>query len=246
MSQESAVQRKASSSAEVEALRNELEITRQSFADFASAAAHDLSRPASQIRALVALLIESAPGAVDPELTENIQKAAERMTADVKRLAAYAEAVATPYTFEDADTADLMREVVVLYFDAEVRGGRLVLECGSLPKVRCDRTRLAQAFRELIDNALKFRNGETVHAGISAHAAERHWEFSIRDDGIGIAPSYAERVLLPFKRLFSERYPGSGMGLAICRRIFEMHGGRLWLVSDSTGPGSEFRFTLPR
>ncbi len=99
-------------------------------------------------------------------------------------------------------------------------------------------------FQHLIDNSLKFRSGELARVTVSARQAGAFWEFSVRDEGIAIDPAHHERVFLPFKRLFPDRYPGTGMGLPISRRVVEMHGGRLWLAPNSDR-GADFRFTLP-
>ncbi len=232
-------------SAELEAVANELSAAREALSEFALAAAHDLSRPASQIRALISLFVESAPDGLDRELIENIQVAADRLNTDVKGLAAYAEAVATPYCFETADVSGLIRVVLSRCFDAPIRAGQLVIEYGELPRVRCDRSRLSKLFEHLIDNSLKFRRGDQAHVSVSAVSVGRFWEFSVQDRGLGIDAAYRERVFLPFRRLFPDKYPGTGMGLAICRRVVEMHGGRMWLAEGASGLGADFRFTLP-
>jgi hypothetical protein len=117
-----------------------------------------------------------------------------------------------------------------------------------LPKVMADKVQLTQLFQNLIANAIKFhREDEAPRVHISASRSEnaKAWRFSIRDNGIGIAPAYHERVFEIFERLHTrEEYPGTGIGLAICRKIVERHGGRIWVRSEP-GKGSTFHFTIP-
>jgi signal transduction histidine kinase len=109
-----------------------------------------------------------------------------------------------------------------------------------------DETQLAQLFQNLVGNAIKFRRPEvtpTVHVG--ARRVADTWELTVADNGIGIDPEYFERIFLVFQRLHGrEEYPGTGIGLALCRRIVDRHGGRLWVTSEP-GRGSTFHFTLP-
>jgi len=116
----------------------------------------------------------------------------------------------------------------------------------SLPIVTADDSLQAQLFQNLIGNAIKFRGNELPFIHISASRNGNGWTFSIRDNGIGIAPEYAERILAIFQRPHSrEEYPGMGIGLAVCKKIVEHHGGRIWVESE-LGKGATFYFTLPR
>ena len=115
-----------------------------------------------------------------------------------------------------------------------------------LPMVMGDETQLSQLFQNLIDNAIKFRRAEeTPRVHISAQRKGNDWEFSVQDNGIGIDPQYFDRIFIIFQRLHSrEAYEGTGIGLAVCMRIVERHGGRIWVESEP-GRGSLFHFTLP-
>jgi light-regulated signal transduction histidine kinase (bacteriophytochrome) len=112
--------------------------------------------------------------------------------------------------------------------------------------VRADATQLSQLFQNLIGNAIKFRGAEWPHIRVSACDLGREWRFSVKDNGIGIDAQYADKVFVIFQRLHTRReYTGTGIGLAICKRIVERHGGRIWFDSEP-GKGSTFYFTLPK
>jgi light-regulated signal transduction histidine kinase (bacteriophytochrome) len=122
-----------------------------------------------------------------------------------------------------------------------------------MPRVKADATQLTQLLQNLVGNALKFRRGDPPAVHVSARLAEgadgrsssREWVFSVRDNGLGIEPQYFERIFEIFQRLHTrEEYDGSGIGLAVCKRILERHGGRIWIESEP-GKGSTFFFTLP-
>jgi chemotaxis family two-component system sensor kinase Cph1 len=114
-----------------------------------------------------------------------------------------------------------------------------------LPLVTGDPSRLERLFQNLISNALKFRGPEPPRVHVSAQPAAAEWIFAVRDNGIGIEPQYAERIFRMFERLHrKEEYPGTGAGLAICKRIVEQHRGRMW-VESQPGQGSTFYFALP-
>jgi light-regulated signal transduction histidine kinase (bacteriophytochrome) len=115
----------------------------------------------------------------------------------------------------------------------------------ALPIVRADETQIGQLLQNLIGNALKFHNQERPHVHVSSKRNGKEWIFSIRDNGIGIDPQYAERIFIIFQRLHRrEEYPGTGIGLAVCKKIVERHGGRIW-VEPNQEKGTTFYFTLP-
>jgi signal transduction histidine kinase len=118
----------------------------------------------------------------------------------------------------------------------------------SLPVVRAYPSQLVQVFQNLIGNAVKYHRPEDKpKVYVDVKPSEQHWTFSVGDNGIGIPEADKEKVFEPFKRLHSrDEYPGSGLGLFLCRKIVEKHGGRIWFEAREGGPGTVFRFTLPR
>ena len=115
----------------------------------------------------------------------------------------------------------------------------------SLPNVMADETQIVQLFQNLIGNSLKFRSSEPPKIHITAEKHNNEWVFSVTDNGIGIDPQYEERIFTIFQRLHDrEEYPGSGIGLAVCKKIVECHGGKIWMESEP-GHGASFYFTIP-
>jgi light-regulated signal transduction histidine kinase (bacteriophytochrome) len=120
-----------------------------------------------------------------------------------------------------------------------------VVTYANLPTVWGDRTQMAQVLQNLIGNAIKFRGTEPPVVSVESEKAGQHWEFSVSDNGIGIAPEYAESIFVVFQRLHARtEYPGNGIGLAICKKIIERYGGGIWMESHA-GSGSTFKFTMP-
>ena len=145
---------------------------------------------------------------------------------------------------ERVDCDRLVEAVTADLQEAIVRAGATVTH-GRLPTVIGVRTELRQLFTNLIGNAVKFHGSEPVRVHVSAEHSDAMWRFAVVDNGIGIDPAQAERVFEVFKRLHARgRYPGTGIGLAICKKVVEHHGGRIW-VESTPGAGATFRFTLP-
>ena len=162
----------------------------------------------------------------------------------VTDLLAYGRVGARRTTASPADGAEVMREVLEDMRSAIEESGARV-EVGPLPSVRADRAQFGQVLRNLLGNAIKFRDSEPPEVLVRAERKGRECVFSVRDNGIGIEMSCAERIFGMFARLHSrERFPGTGIGLATCKRIVQGHGGRIWVESEP-GRGSTFFFTLP-
>ena len=118
------------------------------------------------------------------------------------------------------------------------------VDSGPLPKLSIDTTSLIQLFQNLVANAIRYRSAAPPQIWISAQREGAFWHFYCRDNGVGIPPEHYERIFEPFKRLHGHEIPGSGIGLALCRKIVERYGGRIW-VESVVGEGSTFQFTLP-
>jgi chemotaxis family two-component system sensor kinase Cph1 len=145
---------------------------------------------------------------------------------------------------EPIDTRELV-EGTLASLDAMVRETRAEIELGELPTVSADSHVLAQVFQNLISNALKFAADAAPRVKVSAERADGAWVFAVADNGIGIDPAHAERIFQMFQRLHGrDDYGGTGIGLAICKRVVERLGGRIWFEARPGG-GTVFRFTVP-
>ena len=147
-----------------------------------------------------------------------------------------------PMTTVDCDA--VLKEVLMsLFVGIEETGAQISI--GSLPQVKAWEGRLNQLFQNLIGNALKYRKLDTApEIRISAEQHEGAWRFAVQDNGVGFDMQYAESIFGVFKRLHREEYEGAGIGLSVCKRIVERHGGRIW-ASSTPGDGSTFCFSLP-
>lgn len=129
--------------------------------------------------------------------------------------------------------------------ESAVAESKAVVDVGPLPTVVGDASQLTQVFQNLVGNALKYRSTSPPHVAVRAARVDAEWRISVSDDGIGIDPMYFERIFQLFQRLHTQsEYPGTGLGLSLCQRIVQRHGGRIW-VESRPGHGSTFHFTLP-
>ncbi|MFN0007939.1 MAG: MASE1 domain-containing protein [Planctomycetota bacterium] len=213
---------------------------------FADVVSHDLQEPLRSIRANAQLLALSA-GGLDSEgraRIDRISRGAQRMQQLVTDLLAYGRVGARGARASSADGAVVMREVLEDMRSAIEESGARV-DVGPLPLVHADRAQFGQLLRNLIGNAIKFRRSEPPEVLVRGERCGRECVFSVRDNGIGIEMGCAERIFGMFARLHPhERFPGTGIGLAICKKIVQGHGGRIWVESEP-GNGSTFFFTLP-
>jgi light-regulated signal transduction histidine kinase (bacteriophytochrome) len=167
------------------------------------------------------------------------------MQALINDLLAYSRVGTKARPFAPTDCAAIVDRAMADLRVAIAESGTRI-SCAPLPVVMADAMQLAQLFQNLLGNAIKFRSAGTPQVHIEAEAGDGDWHFAVRDNGIGIAPEYFDRIFVLFQRLHGRReYPGTGIGLALCRKIVERHGGRIW-VESAPGAGSVFRFTLPR
>lgn len=165
----------------------------------------------------------------------------EQLTED---LLSYARLETEGRKFEQVDMAAVAQDVVHLLDDA-ILSSEATVTVHPLPVVHGDRTQLAQLLMNLIGNGIKYCRDRTPQVELGAVQKDGEWVFSVKDNGIGIDPRHHDKVFEVFKRLHTQtEYPGTGIGLAICRRVVESHGGRIW-ISAHDGPGATFSFTLP-
>ena len=225
----------------------ELEQKNQELQQFAHIASHDLQEPLRMVTSYLQLLERRYKGQLGPDADEFIAFAvagAARMHALIKDLLTYSRVGTRGRPFELTDCQTVLGQVLANLRVALEESGATV-SYDPLPTVTADATQLSQLFQNLIGNAVKFRSGQLPEIHVGAARQDGEWLFSVRDNGIGIEPQYAERVFVIFQRLhMQDEYPGTGIGLAICKRIVERHGGRIWVESEP-GQGSTFYFTIP-
>jgi PAS domain S-box-containing protein len=215
---------------------------------FVYVASHDLQEPLRMVGSFTQLLAKRYGGKLDADADDFIGYVVEgavRMQQLINDLLVYSRVGRTGPGFAPIDCASVFTGAC-----ANLR--KAIEECGAvvsadpLPSVVADATQLLQVFQNLFANAIKFRKGDQpprVQVGARRQGAE--WLFWVRDNGIGIERQYADRIFLVFQRLHSRReFPGTGIGLAICKKVVEHHGGRIWLESEP-GQGSTFYFTIP-
>jgi PAS domain S-box-containing protein len=213
---------------------------------FAYVASHDLQEPLRMVASYTQLLKKRYQGQLDSDADDFIAYAvdgATRMQTLINELLAYSRVGTQGTAFSSADLEVVLAQVLRALRPAMEENAATV-EHDPMPTIVCDATQIGQVFQNLISNAIKF-HGETppsIHVG--ATRVEGAWEFTVRDNGIGVEPQYFERIFVIFQRLQSRaEYPGTGMGLAICKRIVERHGGEIW-VESKPGEGSAFHFTI--
>lgn len=225
----------------------ELKRSNAELEQFAYVASHDLQEPLRMVASYMQLFAERYQGQLDAKADKYIGYAvdgARRMQALINDLLALSRVNSRGADFGSTECESLIGRVLH-DLDARIRSSQASVECRDLPTVIADEQQLAQLFQNLIGNALKFRAAEKPHIQLAAEQQQGFWLFSIRDNGIGIAPEHADKIFVLFQRLHSrQEYEGTGIGLAICKKIVERHGGRIWVESE-LGKGSTFKFTLP-
>jgi light-regulated signal transduction histidine kinase (bacteriophytochrome) len=228
-------------------MAHELERSNTELEQFAIVASHDLQEPLRTLSGFAQLLQRRHGEQLDPEgrdFVGYILTSAARMQSLIDDLLEYSRVGQTELRLETIDSNELMEEVARSLDGAILDAGANVV-VHALPSVQGDRHLLERLFLNLISNAIKFRRGEHPRIEVFGVSSDDKWTFSVVDDGIGVDPSKVERIFDVFTRLLPrDRYDGTGMGLAICHRIAERHGGRIWVESRPEG-GSIFCFTLP-
>ena len=214
---------------------------------FAYIASHDLQEPLRMVAGYVQLLARRYQGKLDSDADEFIAFAvdgATRMQALIDDLLDYSRVGTRAKKIEPTD-CEAVLDGALSDLERAVEETGAVVTHDPLPRVMADEIQLGRVFQNLIGNAIKFRGDEPPRIHVSAEEQQNEWRFTVRDNGIGIEPRHHDRIFAVFSRLHGRSaYPGTGMGLAICKRIVERHGGRIWVESE-LGKSSTFYFTMP-
>lgn len=227
----------------------DLEASNKELERFAYIASHDLQEPLRKVSNYLQLLEMKYKDQLDETATSYINiavKCAGEMRHLIQDLLEYSHLEAKKENLGSTHMTAVMENVVkTLGLQIEESGAQVSF--GKLPVLHhANETQMHQLMQNLISNALKYRSKENPHVKISAEDDGECWRFAVRDNGIGIDPQYQERVFLVFQRLHSKsQYPGTGVGLSICKKIVEQHEGRIWIESNPEG-GSTFFFTIPK
>ncbi|MBD1838848.1 PAS domain S-box protein [Coleofasciculus sp. FACHB-501] len=215
---------------------------------FAYVASHDLQEPLRMVASYTQLLSRRYKGRLDEDADDFIDFAvdgANRMQRLIQDLLEYSRLGTRSREFEMVD-CDRSFEEAIANLQIAIAENNATITRDPLPSVRGDATQIGQLLQNLIGNGIKFRKDAPPQVHVSAQTSENEWVFSVRDNGIGIAPAHQARIFVIFQRLHArETYPGNGIGLAICKKIVDRHGGRIWVDSE-WGQGSVFYFTIPR
>lgn len=215
---------------------------------FAYVASHDLQEPLRMVASYTALLARRYKDRLDAKADRYISYAVEgatRMNALIDDLLAYSRVDRRGGQFGPTSSEKAVN-CALANIQVAIRESGAVVTRDPLPTVVADHLQLTQVFQNLLGNAIKFHGPEPPRIRISAEQRDKQWVFSVQDNGIGISPDHRDRVFVMFQRLHARgRYPGTGMGLAICKKIIERHNGRIWVESEP-GKGSTFCFSLPR
>ena len=227
----------------------ELERSNTELEQFAYVASHDLQEPLRKVASFTQLLERRYKGQLDERADQYIAFAvdgAKRMQVLINDLLAFSRVGRLTREHVEIGTGELVDQAVTNLSLAIEESGATVTVAEGMPRVVVDEPLLVGVFQNLIGNALKFRGEQPPQITVSWADAGDQWEFSVADNGIGIEPEYADRIFVIFQRLHpKDAYPGTGIGLAMCRKIVEYHGGRIWL-DTSVDSGTVFRFTLPK
>ena len=241
------VQEKGKRADELVLINTELTRSNAELEQFAYVATHDLQEPLRAVASCVQLLQKRYEGRLDERADEFIKHAVDgtkRMQTLINDLLAYSRISTHAKTFASTDCEVVLKEALANLMLAINESGAVVTR-DAMPTVSGDATQLTQLLQNLVGNALKFRGQRPPKIHISAARKAGEWQFSVADNGIGMEPQYFERVFLVFQRLHTRReYQGTGIGLAICKKVVERHGGRIWAESEP-GEGATFCFTIP-
>ncbi len=224
-----------------------LERSNRELEEFAYVASHDLQEPLRMVSSYVSLLARRYKDKLDSSAEEFIDYAvdgAKRMQQLINDLLSYSRVATRGKSFEPTDCEGVFNRVA-MNLKIAIEENKAVVKNDSLPTVNADSVQLERLFQNLIGNAIKYHGEKHPKVFISAERNGKAWIFSVKDNGIGIKPEDQDRVFGIFQRLHTrEEYSGTGIGLAVCKKIVERHGGEIWVESE-LGKGSVFKFTMP-
>ena len=224
-----------------------LERTNLDLRQFAYAASHDLRTPLRTISGFAQLLRKKYAGRLDEEASEwigRVVSGAHRLDRLIEDLLSYARIESQARQFVPVDCRVVLDDAVQL-LEAQIRDAGAEITSSPLPTTMGDQGQLVQLFQNLIGNGIKYHGARPPRIHVSAERKDDAWVFSVADNGIGIEPEQHQRIFEIFRRLHTQQeYPGTGIGLAVCRRVVDRHGGTIWVESEP-GKGSTFRFTIP-
>ena len=230
----------------LKAVEEELVRSNEELQRFAYVASHDLQEPLRSVTSFLQLLQKKYQGKIDADADEYIGFAvdgAHRMKRLIGDLLAYSRIESQAKPLEPV-ALDRALDIALENLKVSIQEGKASVTRDALPIITADGALIVQVFQNLVGNAIKFRGDRAPEVHIGALKTGDAWTISVRDNGIGIEAQYADRIFAIFQRLHGQKYPGSGIGLTICKKIVERHGGRIWMES-TPGKGTAFYFTLP-
>ncbi|GAC1626536.1 MAG: hypothetical protein NVS9B10_14530 [Nevskia sp.] len=230
---------------ELQSRADELARSNQELEQFAYVASHDLQEPLRTVSGFAQLLAKRYTGQLGPEADEYVHyvtTGVQRMKSLIEDLLAYSRVSRDPGAMRQVDLNPVVKTAL-----ANLRGAidaaAATVVCEPMPALAANERQMVQLFQNLVGNAVKFRGESPPVIHISAERRADEWQITVRDNGIGISERHAQQVFVLFQRLHSrDKYPGNGIGLTICKKIVDLHGGRIWVVPNETG--AVFRFTL--
>ena len=227
-------------------MADELARSNHDLEQFAYAASHDMQEPLRMVKFYVQLLAKRYRGKLDADADEFINFSIDgstHMQQLIDGLLEYSRVGRGKLKLDPTD-CNLIVQHALANLKVAIEESKAQIICDQLPTVNAESTQLTQLFQNLIGNAIKFRGEQPPQVRISASSVNGQWQFSVSDNGIGIDEQFKERIFIIFQRLHTrEKYPGAGIGLAVCKKIVELHGGRIWLESELR-KGTTFFFTI--
>jgi light-regulated signal transduction histidine kinase (bacteriophytochrome) len=223
----------------------QLEISYRELEQFSYIASHDLKSPLRSIAGFAQLLKRKYGSKLGEEADEYINfivKATVHMNEVIRDLLEYSKMGKNTIEFEETNMNDML-ESILEHLQAEIQQNNAIIEMGQMPILKIHKTGISQVFQNLISNAIKFRKDEAPHIKISAFLKNGLWQFSVSDNGIGLDESYQKKVFMPFQRIDNNKIKGTGIGLAICKKIVLLHKGNIWFESK-IDQGTTFHFTI--